>query len=305
MVPILITIRLSDTISILQLLESDQSYFFQRTSLLHKMANELFLWDHPISPYAQKIRIALREKNIPFNFQTPNGVGSGISTATDRKFSEGSHRNEVPILVDGDVEIFDSTIILEYIEDKYSDRPLRPANPAERARARMIEDVCDSQYEAINWAMGEVEAFKRAEGDKAAKMKEQARYQTKELQTWLTNQLGDSKWFGGESFGIADICVWPFVHGSTSFKLGPEPGTPLRKWYEQAKERESVQSVVKESKAAAATFATAVDRLKKGLVKREYRDHRLEWMIKSGCIDIVADGLEKNNIRFSWPYSKI
>ncbi len=41
--------------------------------------------------------------------------------------------------------------------------------------------------------------------------------------------------------------------------------------------------------------------LKKGLIKREYRDHRLEWMVKSGGIDIVVAGLKNKNIRFQWP----
>ena len=36
-----------------------------------------------------------------------------------------------------------------------------------------------------------------------------------------------------------------------------------------------------------------------GLFKREYRDHRLEWMIRSGGVDVVLDGMRKGNIRFS------
>ena len=39
--------------------------------------------------------------------------------------------------------------------------------------------------------------------------------------------------------------------------------------------------------------------VKAGLFKREYRDHRLEWMIKSGGLDVVVKGLEAGNIRFS------
>jgi glutathione S-transferase/RNA polymerase-associated protein len=38
--------------------------------------------------------------------------------------------------------------------------------------------------------------------------------------------------------------------------------------------------------------------VEKGLFKREYRDHRLEWMIKAGGIEVVAKGLERDNIRF-------
>ena len=43
-------------------------------------------------------------------------------------------------------------------------------------------------------------------------------------------------------------------------------------------------------------FKEAPDTLK---WRREYRDYRLEWMIKSGGLSIVLDGLERNNIRFS------
>ena len=39
--------------------------------------------------------------------------------------------------------------------------------------------------------------------------------------------------------------------------------------------------------------------LEAGLFKRQYRDHRLEWMIKTAGIQIVAEGLEKQNIRFT------
>ena len=39
--------------------------------------------------------------------------------------------------------------------------------------------------------------------------------------------------------------------------------------------------------------------VEEGLFKREYRDHRLEWMIKVGGLEVVAKGLERDNIRFS------
>ena len=263
---------------------------------------ELFLWDHPVSPFSQKVRIALREKNIPFQLSTPKGGGSGNLALLDSNFVTHSPRFEVPVLVDGDVKIFESTIILEYIEDKCpNDMPLRAADAAGRARARMIEDVCDSQYEAINWGMGEIATFKRAEGELAATLKENARKQARQIQSWLTEHLGSADWFGGDTFGYADVCVWPFINRSTSYGLEPEVGTPLRDWYERAKQRPSVKSVFEEFEAGVKGVAAAYEYLQKGLLKREYRDHRLEWMIKSGGIDIVRKGLEKDNIRFQWP----
>lgn len=38
-----------------------------------------------------------------------------------------------------------------------------------------------------------------------------------------------------------------------------------------------------------------------GEIKREYRDHRLEFLVKSGGIEVVLEGLKRENIRFSWP----
>lgn len=35
--------------------------------------------------------------------------------------------------------------------------------------------------------------------------------------------------------------------------------------------------------------------------RREYRDHRLEWMVKSGGVEVVLEGLRRGNIRFAWP----
>jgi glutathione S-transferase/RNA polymerase-associated protein len=111
----------------------------------------LTLWEHPLSPYAQKVKIALYEKGIPFTAKTPNLFGG-----TEPEFLESSPRREVPTLIDGDFKIFDSTVILEYIEDRWPDPPLLPASPADRARVRMLEDQCDTYVEAINWGLAEI-----------------------------------------------------------------------------------------------------------------------------------------------------
>src|SRR6185503_8372157 len=108
----------------------------------------MLLYEHPLSSYAQKVKIALREKGLKFELETPQGLGSGNSAGP---FAVASPRLEVPTLIDGEARIFDSTIILEYLEDKFPSPTLLPRDPAERAKARMIEDVCDTLYEAINW----------------------------------------------------------------------------------------------------------------------------------------------------------
>ena len=51
--------------------------------------------------------------------------------------------------------------------------------------------------------------------------------------------------------------------------------------------------------SASIGLAAVRDALEAGLFKREYRDHRLEWMIKTAGLDIVSDGLDKGNVRFT------
>ena len=258
----------------------------------------MLLYEHPLSSYAQKVKIALREKSLDFKVETPPALGSGKADGT---FAAASLRNEVPALIDGDAQIFDSTIILEYLEDKFPSPPLLPLDPAARAGARMIEDVCDTLYEAVNWGLSEIRWFKRAEGAQAEKMKAIAAAQTAELQDWLTDRLGDAPWFNGASFGWADVSVAPYVNRSFHYGFGTAPGSPLDKWRHRIRERPAVAKTFREFEAACEHMGDAAARLASGAIRREYRDHRLEWMMKSGGVQIVLDGLAKNNIRLTWP----
>lgn len=257
----------------------------------------MILYEHPLSPYAQKVKIALREKNIPFELLLPDGLGSGAGYSQD--FAAASPRIEVPALVDGEARVFDSTIILEYIEDKWPTPPLLPASPAARARARMIEDVMDTHYEAINWGLIEVRFMGRTTAELAARLRASAAAQTAAWRRWLTSELGTAPWFGGEQFGWADAAVVPYINCSESFGLPPEPGSPLAAWLTRVNARPAVAQTAREASDAIPSLEGLDELVRQGLFKREYRDFRLEWMIKSGGMQVVLDGIAKDNIRFS------
>jgi glutathione S-transferase/RNA polymerase-associated protein len=254
------------------------------------------LFEHPLSPYAQKCKIALYEKGVDFDLK-PADLFAGPAPSD---FAAANPRAEVPALVDDGVSIFDSTIILEYVEERWPAPPLLPRDPAARARARMVEDVCDTHYDAINWGMMELLVFKRAEGDLAATLSARAAAQVTGLQAWLTRQLGDRDWFGGEGFGWGDLSVIPYVNASAFFGQAPPAGTALATWQARANARESVAKTAAAAAEAATTGMAAIARLiETGAFQREYRDHRLEWMIRSGGLSIVQAGLENGTIRFS------
>ena len=256
------------------------------------------LYDHPLSPYAQKVKISLREKGLKFDSPMPGGLGAGGAKGA---FVEASPRAEVPALVDGDVRVFDSTIILEYLDDAYPAPPMRPAGAAERARVRMLEEVMDTHFEAINWGISEIRWFRRAEGAQAEALFAAAKSQTEGFFAWLEKQLGAREWFNGDSFGWADLSVAPYVNRSFHYGLGTPDSSPLARWRERIRQRPSVAETFLEFEAAAGSMGDAAARVASGQIRREYRDHRLEWMMKSGGVQVVLDGLEKNNIRFTWP----
>jgi glutathione S-transferase/RNA polymerase-associated protein len=212
-------------------------------------------------------------------------------------------RLEVPTLVDGDDAIFDSTIIMEYIEERWPTPPLLPAAPAARARARMIEEVCDTYYEAINWGVMEIRAFQRATGDAADRLIARASEQIVGVQAWLARHLGTGPFFGGTTFGWADCSVAPYVHASAMFGTAPAAGSPLAAWLESIRTRPSVVAAFDAAAASMQGFEMLPTLVASGVFKREYRDHRLEWMMRSGGADIVLDGIRKENIRFTREFS--
>ncbi|MEE7548308.1 glutathione S-transferase family protein, partial [Xanthomonas sp. Kuri4-1] len=149
----------------------------------------MILFDHPLSSYAQKVKIALREKGLPFERVLPEDFGSG---RRDTAFAAANPRAEVPVLLpDDDAPVFDSTIILEYLDERWPQPRLLPAGPGARAAARMIEEVCDTQYQAVNWGYGELLWFRRAEGEaETAQLTRAVQRDTAALQAWLADRLG-------------------------------------------------------------------------------------------------------------------
>jgi glutathione S-transferase len=104
------------------------------------------LYTGPLSMFGAKVEIAVREKALEFDrVMVPFDSARGY----DPKHPEVRRINpkhQVPVLVDGDLEIFDSTQILEYLEDRYPVPPLWPRDPVARARARLLELRSDEVY---------------------------------------------------------------------------------------------------------------------------------------------------------------
>ena len=104
------------------------------------------LYSGPLSMFGAKVEIATREKGIAFDLvMVPFEFGPGYAPKHPEVLRINP-KGQVPVLVDGDVEIFDSTQIFEYLEHKWPEPPLWPASVAARAEARRLEHGCDEVF---------------------------------------------------------------------------------------------------------------------------------------------------------------
>ena len=95
----------------------------------------------PVSHYAEKARWALDHKRIPHTRRWPPG---GLHPVVTWLATRGAHQT-VPVLIADGEGIGDSTAIIAYLEQRFPDRPLYPADSEERERALALEDWFDEE----------------------------------------------------------------------------------------------------------------------------------------------------------------
>jgi glutathione S-transferase len=101
------------------------------------------LYSGPLSLFSRKIEIALREKGLPFEREmVPFSQAAGYQPKHPAVLA-ANPKGQVPVLIDGDLTLFDSTLIFEYLEDAYPVPPLYPKGAASRARCRRLELTAD------------------------------------------------------------------------------------------------------------------------------------------------------------------
>jgi len=93
----------------------------------------------PFSHNCIKVRVALAHKRLPYEVEN-------IPPRDRSRPLSASRQGLVPVLVDGERAIADSTAILLYLEERHPDPPLLPRDPAERARCLVLEDWADRAF---------------------------------------------------------------------------------------------------------------------------------------------------------------
>jgi glutathione S-transferase len=196
------------------------------------MAASLRLISHKLCPYVQRAVIALTEKGVVFE-----RVDIDLANKPDW-FLAVSPLGKTPVLMVGEHAIFESAVILEYLEETQV-KPLHPADPLRRADHRAFIEFGSAVLNDIAglYAAPDQSAFKA----KAEQL--EARFARLEM------RAASAPWFDGESFSLVDAVFGPVFRYFDVFDTIGEFGIltdkpKLARWRKSLAARPSVRSAV-------------------------------------------------------------
>ncbi|HEX9391998.1 MAG TPA: glutathione S-transferase family protein [Usitatibacteraceae bacterium] len=160
------------------------------------------------SPYAWKTWLALEHKKLPYEAKRMSFDGGDLKTA---EYLAINPRQQVPALVDNGFAMYESSAILEYLEDRYPDSgaPLWPKDVQARAIARRRAAEVLSHIDPLN---GQIFDLVFGAGDKGPDLaaigewKKAMGAQLAIIEGWL-----DQDYLAGKQLGATDFTLYPYV----------------------------------------------------------------------------------------------
>jgi len=198
------------------------------------------LYDFLPCPFGQKVRIVLAEKSLEFEL-----VPVDLSQGEHRKpeFVRLNPYARVPVLVDEETTVYDSTIIDEYLDDEYPEPPVLPGVGASalRARARLFEDFADNSFTPqVGQLMVEMH---KSEAEHDAGRIARLRQSIDRVLDYLNHELQGQQYLATE-FSVADIGFLPrlLLLNALEIEAGANRGN-VDAWLKRMLERPSIQSL--------------------------------------------------------------
>lgn len=189
-------------------------------------------------PYAHRTRLTLLEKNIDFTLTEID-----LENKPDW-FTKVSPLSKVPVIQHGKNRVWESTIINEYLDEVFSDAPLMPTDPGERAITRIWIDFGNVKFVPT--------FYKLLLNQEQEKQKEWAQQLHSHLlfieQEGIGKLSSNGPYWLGESLSLIDLSFYPWferwcvLEHYRAFTL-PSTCPRLKQWYSAMLTRESVQSI--------------------------------------------------------------
>lgn len=247
------------------------------------------LYDNAISPFARKVRMVLDWKGLPYD------VVDGLDKRNHDKLMGVNGRVEVPALVDDGVTIVSSADIVAYLEHKYPAKPVYPADPAKRVRARAWERCADTVVDAILVNLSYWLINVRADAMPAG-LQAKAQADLDQVYAAIERDLGGRDFLCGE-LSVADLALFPHLVSVNLMKVpySPTAQPKLAAWMKRLREID----VVKGDMARARAWMSNLDKQNIERAKIFWRGDRIEWMLASGQHEWFMKEIESG--RTIWP----
>ena len=180
-------------------------------------ANMMTLYSGTTDPFSHRCRIVLFEKGMDFQIQDVDVLNKPEDLAVMNPY------NEVPVLVERDLILYESNIINEYIDERFPHPQLMPADPIMRARARQL--LITMEREVFSY----IEPL-----EKNLKAAEKARQIIRERLTEMVPIFAKQKHMLGEDFSMLDVAIAPLLWRLDHYGIElPKTAAPLMKYAER------------------------------------------------------------------------
>lgn len=236
----------------------------------------LTLYHYDRSTAAQRVRLALEEKRLPWEsviVDTARGDVDELPPDYHRLNPKGL----VPVVIDRGDAIPESLVILEYLEDAYPEVPLRPTAPEARARMRLWMRRIDDGIHVASRTLGvcivnrhiyaaqgakKIDNYYANMRDAVRKTNDQINIASgldspllpdavaafRKLFGEMDATLGKQEWLAGDSYSLADIALVVYVRRLESFRMAPlwQHLTRLNAWYQRIAARPAYERAIVE-----------------------------------------------------------
>jgi glutathione S-transferase len=201
------------------------------------------------SPFVRKVRVALAEKNIPYELKPQVPFGQ------PPEYLKISPLGKIPCLQDGDYTLPDSSCIIAYLERTNPKPALYPENPKEYGRALFLEEYADSKLVetlgAVFFQRVVRKLIFKQESDETI-VRNKIDVEAPKVFDWLESQIGDREWLVGTRFGIADLAMAsPFVNfGHAGESVDAKRWPRLAAYLQRVHARPSFKPLIEEERQA-------------------------------------------------------
>jgi glutathione S-transferase len=157
-----------------------------------------------LSPYAVRVMLAAQYKGIELAVEPAAGGPRGPEHLARNPIGK------VPVLIDGELLLPESDVIVHYLEDRVPTPSLLPGDAAQRARARLLARIID------NYCAPSFGPFMQQDQDAITL----ALHRIDTALGYIDHFRPDSEFAAGDQFSVADCALIPFFH---TFELLQEP----------------------------------------------------------------------------------